>query len=59
MTDRPQRPGLPSDASDPHPEPAINQTERDRSAMLGPKDTDTGPEGQHPDPDDYAGAEDH
>ena len=26
---------------------------------LGPKDTDAGPEGEYPDPDEYAGADDH
>ena len=39
--------------------PAINQTERDSSDPLGPEDSDAGPEGPHPDPDDYAGADDH
>jgi hypothetical protein len=42
----------------PADQPAIIQPERDRTGPLGPKDVDSGPEGDYPDPDEYAGADD-
>jgi hypothetical protein len=50
------RPGDPEPSKKP---PAITQRDRERPAALGPKDVDAGPEGQYPDPDEYAGTEDH
>jgi hypothetical protein len=60
MTDeRQKRVPRADDSHDATGPPAITQSERDRSGPLGPKDTDAGPEGDYPDPDDYAGADDH
>ena len=60
MTDNRQHRVPPTDdSSPPTGQPAINQPERDRSGPLGPRDTDAGPEGEYPDPDEYAGADDH
>jgi hypothetical protein len=56
MTDHGQPAPAPEQADRP---PAITQTERERSGPLGPEDTDAGPEGAYPDPDEYAGSDDH
>ena len=40
-------------------QPAITQRDRERPGTLGPKDVDAGPEGEYPDPDEYAGTDDH
>jgi hypothetical protein len=59
MTDD-NHPGAPTaDSAGPPRQPAIKHPERDRSGPLGPEDTDAGPEGEYPDPDEYAGADDH
>jgi hypothetical protein len=60
MTENPRAPlPQPGDAGPSKKQPAITQRERERPGGLGPKDVDAGPEGEYPDPDEYAGADDH
>jgi hypothetical protein len=58
MTENSHAPTPPADA-DPSEPPAITQRDRERPAALSPKDVDAGPEGDYPDPDEYAGTDDH
>jgi hypothetical protein len=51
----PADPGRPPAATDSGTEqPAVKGAEEGRSGQVGPEDTDTGREGAHPDPDEYA-----
>ena len=38
--------------------PAITKRDQDRTGQVGQKDSDRGPDGAFPDPDEYAGADD-
>ena len=60
MTENPHTPK--SQPADPEPsknQPAITHRDRERPAALRPKDVAAGPEGEYPDPDEYAGTDDH
>jgi hypothetical protein len=60
MTDDPHPPpSQPGDAGPAKQQPAITQRDRKRPEGLGPEDVDAGPEGEYPDPDEYAGTDDH
>jgi hypothetical protein len=51
----PADPGRPPAIADSGTEqPAVMGAEEGRSGQIGPEDTDTGREGVHPDPDEYA-----
>lgn len=60
MTDSPNKtpPAGPEHSSEPAPPiatpPPDNRRTRDRTGQVGQKDSDSGPDGDFPDPDEYA-----
>ena len=54
-TPGPSGPGRSTGTEDPGTaQPAVKGAEQGRSGQVGPEDTDAGPEGALPDPDEYA-----